>query len=569
MWIGAVGHRALWPEHEAPLRRAVGEVLDDVKRRWGAMLEPRLLTSLAEGSDQLIASEAHARGWKLGVPLPLPDALYERDFGSPALLENYRKLRGQAELVFDVGLAPGASLEQVAEPGNAREAQYARAGRVVAETCPILIALWDGEARNRVGGTSEMIARALSGWREDDEPIQVLNPRQPKLVYHVWTPSRERPDVTGIPFTWRLLSSKPVDGDEDDGELFGEMLARLGELDADVCSRLGGRREEHELSAANAIAPDQAAAMPQGIRGLLRWYGIADALALQFQRKTKSVLPLLLTIAVLALGAYEVNSYWPSHPLWGLEAFVIAFLSMIFAVNRIKKHQHERKFLDYRALAEGLRVQLFWRLCGLPDSVSEHYLRKHRGELSWIPLAVASLSLGAVFPPSDDAAGAWPLGRRRRLARENWVERQRSFYVSKARADTGRERSFGRAAYALLWLAMVCVGWLWLDGRFLHFMREREELHAALHIGIGAMLAGSAAWRHLVERRSYATHARRYELMHLLASRAGEAVGEDRESLESASATAIFREFGRESLAENGDWLLLHRERPLEVPPPA
>ena len=33
------------------------------------------------------------------------------------------------------------------------------------------------------------------------------------------------------------------------------------------------------------------------------------------------------------------------------------------------------------------------------------------------------------------------------------------------------------------------------------------------------------------------------------------------------SATALIRDLGIEALDENSDWLILHRERPLEVPP--
>ena len=32
------------------------------------------------------------------------------------------------------------------------------------------------------------------------------------------------------------------------------------------------------------------------------------------------------------------------------------------------------------------------------------------------------------------------------------------------------------------------------------------------------------------------------------------------------SAPALIEELGKEALVENGDWVLLHRERPLQVP---
>lgn len=568
IWVGAVGHRRLWAEKDAELRRAVGEVLDDVMRRLGPGLEPHLLTSLAEGADQIVAEEARARGWALGVPLPLPVALYERDFGSHATLETFRRLREQAVLVFDVGLAPGVSLDQVRGPGAAREAQYARAGRVLAATCPIMIALWDGEKRNLVGGTSELIARVRYGWREEDDLTRRLDPRPPRLVYHVWTPSHERPDVTGTPFTWEILRAKPEHDFEGESHVVADVLARFGELDRDACEE-HGLDEERDRSVDEALPPEHAATLPREIRQLLRWYGIADALALRFQRRVRWALPGLLVAAVTGFAGYELHTHLEGAHLWGLEMFLLFFASMIVAVRWIQARAHERKFLDYRALAEGLRVQLFWRLCGIPDSVSEHYLRRHRGELSWIPMAIASLSVGAEFPPIDEAGGALPLGRRRRLAREWWLDRQREFFARNAhRAERMARRSFVMA-YGLLGLAMAVVAYLWFAGRVLGHHPSGDPHEHWIHIGIGVTLAASAAFRHFVERRGFETDARRYGLMHLLASRALEAVGDDRDSLESESAAAVFREFGRESLAENGDWLLLHRERPLEVPPPA
>jgi hypothetical protein len=35
-----------------------------------------------------------------------------------------------------------------------------------------------------------------------------------------------------------------------------------------------------------------------------------------------------------------------------------------------------------------------------------------------------------------------------------------------------------------------------------------------------------------------------------------------------AAAKSCLRALGKETLIENGDWVLLHRERPLEIPHP-
>ncbi len=46
-----------------------------------------------------------------------------------------------------------------------------------------------------------------------------------------------------------------------------------------------------------------------------------------------------------------------------------------------RKNDTHGKYLDYRALAEGLRVQLLWRLAGVSMDVSSNYLRKQNDEL--------------------------------------------------------------------------------------------------------------------------------------------------------------------------------------------
>jgi hypothetical protein len=60
------------------------------------------------------------------------------------------------------------------------------------------------------------------------------------------------------------------------------------------------------------------------------------------------------------------------------------------------------KYQDYRALAEGMRVQFYWRLAGLKLSVADHYLRKQRSELDWICSAIRVW----VFQP-DPKLVAW------------------------------------------------------------------------------------------------------------------------------------------------------------------
>ena len=77
---------------------------------------------------------------------------------------------------------------------------------------------------------------------------------------------------------------------------------------------------------------------------------------------------------------------------------------------------------------------------------------------------------------------------------------------------------------------------------------------------LGGLLIG------YVEKRAHADHAKQYERMSILFNNASVHLKEliDANNLERASRLIV--ELGREALAENGDWVLIHRDRPIEVP---
>ena len=81
------------------------------------------------------------------------------------------------------------------------------------------------------------------------------------------------------------------------------------------------------------------------------------------------------------------------------------------------------------------------------------------------------------------------------------------------------------------------------------------------------MVAVSAGLLHGYGKQlARAEHARQFErmsdLFYTSEQELSALIADDRDD-----AAALVRELGIEALDENGDWLVLHRERPLEVPP--
>lgn len=106
---------------------------------------PRLLSSLAEGTDQLVAKTAIDLGFELVVPLPLPEEEYLRDFETAASQDEFRSLLARAGHVLPPRWKPE------------RPEAYRAAGKFVLENCNVLITIFDGGVSAGIGGTAEMI----------------------------------------------------------------------------------------------------------------------------------------------------------------------------------------------------------------------------------------------------------------------------------------------------------------------------------------------------------------------------------------------------------------------------
>ena len=79
---------------------------------------------------------------------------------------------------------------------------------------------------------------------------------------------------------------------------------------------------------------------------------------------------------------------------------IFASLGLLFLWQR--RRDAQGRYLDYRALAEGLRVQFYWRLAGLQHHAAENYLRKQLDELAGYVKPCAGAN--AVASPTEPRA---------------------------------------------------------------------------------------------------------------------------------------------------------------------
>ncbi len=192
--VGVTGHRVppkLPIQSEAPLRARVDRILATVIETarkpdsdfpGGAAAnsgsEFVVLSSLAEGSDRLVAEAGLAGGYVLEAVLPFVRAEYARDFHTPESLAEFERLLGDAAAVFELD---GDAAE--------RSRAYEAAGFVMLANIDLLIAIWDGENAAGVGGTAQIVSRAIA----DGIPVIRLDPQNPDGMQISWPQAGDLP----------------------------------------------------------------------------------------------------------------------------------------------------------------------------------------------------------------------------------------------------------------------------------------------------------------------------------------------------------------------------------------
>jgi hypothetical protein len=97
----------------------------------------------------------------------------------------------------------------------------------------------------------------------------------------------------------------------------------------------------------------------------IEWlFAAADWLAIHFQLRVLFSMRTLYTLAALMGIAFTAYDNLPAQ-----DDMIFVFL-VLFGIGAVivfiaKRRSWHRKYLDYRALAEGLRVQSYWRRAGL------------------------------------------------------------------------------------------------------------------------------------------------------------------------------------------------------------
>jgi len=559
--VGVTSHRNI-PAHEIDLvRRRVREFFAQLQRDFPT-LPLVVLSALAEGGDQLVAEEALAVGAQLIAPLPLPRELYVEDFHHPATRTSFDALCTRAQ-VIDLPLLPDSTHLNIGSHGPERDRQYGQAGVFIARHCHLLLAIWDGKRSDRLGGTAQVAHYFLSGAmpglieRRRGRRRHLLGSGDERLVCQVVC-SRDGAD--GAPLSplqpgqllWRTQTElSPVDAPMP--EAFRQTFAHMAAFDGD-CVKY--RADIAGSGGVDKAAPGDDTTLARPEAALFR---AADWLAVHFRQRVLLAMRVIYTLAAVMAIAFTIYDNLPDQDDF-IYVFLLLFAGGVWLSTLARRRGWHRKYLDYRALAEGLRVQGYWRRAGIsltddPEFAQDSFMQKQDIELGWTRNVMRSAGLGYPLDPPphpeqelDAVIREWvgdaAHGGQVDYFRSKAVQRTRQHHITET---LGFASLFAGIAISIVLAALA--------------HRLSADIKNVLVVIMGILSIVAAVREAYAFKKADKELIKQYRFMQRIFDEARMALARTRDATEQRE---ILRALGEAALAEHAEWALMHRQRPLE-----
>ncbi|MBT8039490.1 MAG: hypothetical protein HKO85_06370 [Xanthomonadales bacterium] len=559
--VGVTGHRNLVAAEVPVLRAHLAELFRGLKRDFPG-LPLQLITPLAEGADQLAAEVALSEGVSIVTVLPMVQAEYERDFTTPEAVSAFRAMLEKSDEI--IVLPPVKTGLQTPYSAHDRALQYAQLGVFTSDHTQVLLALWDGKPCSKIGGTGQVVHYHLTGVMEgfdgDPTPAGLLADNENDLVYHLVC-SRDQDDGSPVEGktageAWWFSSREEVEPSYRLPDLYREMLGRLERFARDWQEKPEVIRSRgYDLL---ADAPD-ALEKPSGAWLTNTLFQVADGLAIHYQRRVFGSLRAMHMMAILMGVLFLVYSEFD-----GPDYMVLVFLGMFFAGVVLyligSNHQWHRKYLDYRTLAEGLRVQLYWSLSGVVEEewagfAYDNFLVKQDADLGWVRHAMRQASMYRIRGVSPDPAWlSWVVAQW--VGDANGEGGQLQYYSRKESQNTARFRRTQRLGSLCLWIGIATAASMYFLGPI-----ATEDQQNLLLVLMGLLPLVAGIWDAYSHKKAEKELIKQYGFMRRVFGKAQRLVNE---SSDLAFKRQVLRALGQAALDEGAEWLLIHRERPLE-----
>ena len=570
--IGVTGHRNLVEGDLARARSAVAAFFDAI-RQLLPDTELKVMLGMAAGGDLIVAETALALGIPVEAVLPMPLTEFVVDFDdrNRRLLTGLLAQRNLHYIELPVPAA-GASGSPVAA-SEWRGAAYQNLTKVLIRKSSLMLALWDGKASRRPGGTTDTVLHYLRVGADE-------NCETSRLEFTAADPGAD----TDSPFVY-WLPIAPGGSDEAVAAIQPCFLTGLG----DTILRFGSqppeslRRRLEEFNDYNRdfrrVAADVRTAPSDSLlksvpTDLLREdrrrleqinaeYGKADTLALHYQKRSDSLFG-MFGIFAFTMGCLYLIYDKLGENQWVLLFYLTILVGSLVAYRLLYAKVWFVKHLRYRALAETLRVMFYLGLAGVGRSVDAAEVLalsgiEHFDGFGWIGYVLKNID-----PVSIAAAPLLEPGRSA-YVRNAWVDDQRRYFSRKVKQ---LEHKSLRVSHWQLGAVLVTFAALLMRMLFSHSLRTLYVLPGVplknlvmLCAGVTALFLG--AWK--LHQNKMATRELIWQYKNQLAHFSRSSAELERTATPNRR-TEVLVELGKRSLMESYLWTI-HRYHREHAPP--
>lgn len=558
--IGVTGHRDLRPDEIPDIQARVRDLFVDLRERYPNR-KLRLLSPLAEGADRLVAKIVVELGMELSVVMPMPRGVYRSEFSSAESIAEFDTLYSRAYDVFELPIARNGTIESISEPGRARDLQYAQSGVFLSAHCHILLALWDGKTSGQIGGTAQVVRfhhhDTMPGYTTRTIGTQqMLIDDESDLIYHIVcsrdVPGGEPADDLRPLECWWFTNDRRNPRQRDLPVQHQTVFAHSAEFSQDAI-----KYQDHIQSESYPLMDAQSYDhLPRGLSTINHIFCISDWLAIHYQKLTLRILKVTHVLAFLMGFMFILFSDLRSEEIYMI-AFLLFFALAAGVQMLAKRRAWHRKYLDYRTLAEGLRVQFYLSAAGITgDSESkfthDNFLQTQDPELGWIRnvMRVAGTRCDSDRQISEEGL---------EFTLKEWIgdgeSGQIGYYRRKAAQWIKRNRNTERLSMLSLATSVAVILLIIFGGAL------GDTYIDPLFVIMGTTLLAYAVRQGYAQSTAEKELIKQYEFMLRVfhnAKRRLDGAQDDNERQQ------ILRALGGSCLDEHAEWILMHRDRSIE-----
>lgn len=577
--VSATGHRFINNNKDELERvyKSLNAVFDELQQTYPN--SPIILMSpLAEGADRIISEVAYSRGHSIYIILPMEVEQYKRTFKDSSarvefdnLIDKY--MQRSSNKIIDI---TEKFYLKTNNSSTSNDIAYLKAAEYMANNSQILIALWDGTEQEASVGTYKTVTLMRRNYYKDDNSlVDVDDVVEGGTIYHIPV-EREINSITRSTinknfyksitsekvFIREVLESTSSPSIEENRVL--EVCRQIETFNKDIKKnrkQITSRLNDNFKKNLFLLDEDDLINFTDPLSVIAYRYEIADQLAICYHKRRDKVLKYFWIIAlagVFFFNAYCNIDFFQTRIVLMLYPGVILSNYILFRIiDNSKSHQ---KYIDYRVLAEGLRIQLFWAMAQINEKVINYYLLNQCNEFNWVRCAIRTSLIAIDNSKYKEVDAVYSI----RKIKKCWLDAEKIYYDSTIKKNSNLSKIGSKVTNLIYFLGMLIVFFLALYDPYISVFNK--NVRGVLFILVGLIPLITTIYKDKIDKNVSIGVINQYLWVNKRLSKMATELDRCISNNDIDKCQSILIQIGKESLVENATWAFFYKEKAPKVP---